>query len=82
MQSLLQKNFTIFLSTLGQILLTKLINVTLPLNRIFQQQMQTVLREDEFEEAFKSLKRNKAPGYNGSDVSFITSLYELIKNHN
>ena len=41
--------------------------------------MQTVLREDEFEEAFKSLKRNKPPGYNGSDVSFMTSLYELIK---
>ena len=39
--------------------------------------MQTVLREDEFEEAFKSLKRNKAPGYNGSDISFITSVYEL-----
>ena len=75
MQSLLQKNFTIFLSTLGQILLTKLINVTLPLNRIFQLQMQTVLSEDEFEEAFKSLKRNKAPGYVGLDVSFITSLY-------
>ena len=56
--------------------------MTLPLNRIFQQQMQTVLREDEFEEAFKSLKRNKAPGYSGSDVSFITSVYEFIKNHN
>ena len=44
--------------------------------------MQTVLSEDEFEEAFKSLKRNKAPGYDGLCVSYITSLYEFIKNHN
>ena len=63
------------MSTFGQILLTEFVNVTLPLNRVFQQQMQTVLREDEFEEAFKSLKRNKAPGYVDLDVSFITSLY-------
>ena len=40
---------------------------------------ETVLSEDEFEEAFKSLKRNKAPGHDGLDVNIITSVYELIK---
>ena len=38
-----------------------------------------VLSEDEFEEAFKSLKRNKAPDHDGLDVNIITSVYELIK---
>ena len=41
---------------------------------------EAVLSEDEFEEAFKSLKRNKAPGHDGLDVNIITSVYELIKN--
>ena len=40
---------------------------------------EAVLSEDEFEEAFKSLKRNKAPGHDGLDVNIITSVYELIK---
>ena len=40
---------------------------------------ETVLSEDEFEEAFKLLKRNKAPGHDGLDVNIITSVYELIK---
>ena len=40
---------------------------------------ETVLSEDEFEEAFKSLKRNRAPGHDGLDVNIITSVYELIK---
>ena len=31
----------------------------------------TVLGEDEFEEALKSLKRNKAPGHDGLDVNII-----------
>ena len=38
-----------------------------------------MLREDEFEEAFKSLKRSKAPGHDGLDVNIITSVYEFIK---
>ena len=38
-----------------------------------------MLSEDEFEETFKSLKRNKAPGHDGLDVNIITSVYELIK---
>ena len=38
-----------------------------------------MLTQDEFEEAFKSHKRNKAPGHDGLDVS-ITSVYELNKN--
>ena len=39
-----------------------------------------MLSEDEFGEAFKSLKRNKAPGLNVDlDVNSITSVYELIK---
>ena len=40
---------------------------------------ETVLSEDEFEEAFKSLKRNRAPGHDGLDVNIITSVYQLIK---
>ena len=40
---------------------------------------ETVLGEDEFEEAFKSLKRNKAPVYDGLEINIITSVYELIK---
>ena len=40
---------------------------------------ETMLSKDEFEEAFKSLKRNKAPGHDGLDVNIITSVYELIK---
>ena len=36
-----------------------------------------VLTQDEFEEAFKSHKRNKA-GHDGLDVN-ITSVYELYK---
>ena len=40
---------------------------------------ETVLSEDEFEETFKSLKRNKAPGHDGLDVYIITSVYEFIK---
>ena len=38
-----------------------------------------MLREDEFEEAFKSLKRNKAPGHDGLGVNIITSVYEFLK---
>ena len=38
-----------------------------------------MLSEDEFEEASKLLKRNKAPAYDGLDVNIITSVYELIK---
>ena len=41
---------------------------------------ETVLSEDEFEEIFKSLKRNKAPVHDGLDVNIITSVYEFIKN--
>ena len=52
-----------FLSTLGRVLLTKF-------------DLNFNLNEDEFEEAFKSLKRNKAPGHDGLDT--ITSVYELI----
>ena len=40
---------------------------------------ETMLSEDEFEEAFKLLKRNKSPGHDGLDVNIITSVYELIK---
>ena len=40
---------------------------------------ETVLRKDEFEEAFKSHKRNKTPGHNGLDVIIITYVHELIK---
>ena len=42
---------------------------------------ETVLSENEFEEAFKTLKRNKAPDHDGLDVNIITSVYEFIKNH-
>ena len=38
-----------------------------------------MLSENEFEEAFKTLKRNKAPGHDGLDVNIITSVYEFIK---
>ena len=34
---------------------------------------------DEFEEAFKSLKRSKAPCHDGLNVNIITSVCELIK---
>ena len=40
---------------------------------------ETMLSEDEFEKAFKSLKRNRAPGHDGLDVNIITSVYEIIK---
>ena len=40
---------------------------------------ETLLSEDEFEEAFKSLKRNKAPGNDGLDVNIITCVHEFIK---
>ena len=40
---------------------------------------ETVLSQDEFEEAFKSLRRNKAPGHDGLDVNITTSVYEFIK---
>ena len=40
---------------------------------------ETLLSKDEFEEAFKSLKINKAPGHDGLDVNIITSVYEFIK---
>ena len=40
---------------------------------------EAVLSENEFEEAFKTLKRNKAPGHDGLDVNIITSVYEFIK---
>ena len=38
-----------------------------------------MLSKNEFEEAFKTLKRNKAPGHDGLDVNIITSVYEFIK---
>ena len=38
-----------------------------------------MLKEDKFEEAFKSLKGNKAPGHYDLDVNIITSAYQLIK---
>ena len=37
-----------------------------------------MLSKDEFEEAFKSLKRNKAPGHDGLDVNIITYVFEFI----
>ena len=40
---------------------------------------ETVLKEDKSEEAFKSLKGNKAPGHYDLDVNIITSAYQLIK---
>ena len=38
-----------------------------------------MLSENAFEEAFKRLKRNIAPGHDGLDVNIITSVYEFIK---
>ena len=38
-----------------------------------------MLSEDEFEEAFKSLKRIKTPGHGGLVVNIITSVDEFIK---
>ena len=38
-----------------------------------------VLSKDEYEEALKSLKRNKAPCHDGLDVNIITFVYEFIK---
>ena len=38
-----------------------------------------MLNENEFEEAFKGLKRNKAPGHDGLDVNIITSVYKFMK---
>ena len=38
-----------------------------------------MLSENEFEDAFKTLKRNKTPGHDGLDVNIITSVYEFIK---
>ena len=40
---------------------------------------ETVWSENEFEEAYQTLKRNKAPGHDGSDVNIVTSVYEFIK---
>ena len=40
---------------------------------------ETVLSKCEYEEAFKTLKRNKAPRYDALDVNIITSVYEFIK---
>ena len=37
------------------------------------------LTENELDEAFKSLKKNKAPGADGLDVNIIISVYEIIK---
>ena len=37
------------------------------------------LTENELDEAFKSLKKNKAPGPDGLDVNIIISVYEVIK---
>ena len=39
----------------------------------------TVLSGVGFEEAFKQLKKNKAPGHDGLDVNIVTSVYEFIK---
>ena len=38
-----------------------------------------MLSEDEFEDAFKSLKINKASSHDGFDVNIIISVYEFIK---
>ena len=38
-----------------------------------------MLSKNEFEEAFKTLKRNKTPGHDGLDVNIITSVYEFKK---
>ena len=38
-----------------------------------------MLSKDKFEEASKSLKRNKTLGHDGLDVNIITSGFELIK---
>ena len=40
---------------------------------------ETVLSKNEFKEAFKTLKRNKASGHDDLDVNIITSVYEFIK---
>ena len=40
---------------------------------------ETVLSKEEFEAAFKSLKRNKGPGHDNLDVNIITSVYEFIE---
>ena len=45
-------------------------------NRILKE---TVLSKGEFEEAFKTLKRSKAPDHDGLDVNIITSVFEFIK---
>ena len=37
------------------------------------------LTENELDEAFKSLKKNKAPGPDGLDVNIIISAYKIIK---
>ena len=84
MKSLLRKNLANFLSTLSQILLTKFLNVAnfeSHFPTVNTTLNETVLSEDEFEEEFKSLKRNKAPGHDGLDVNTITSVYELKKSH-
>ena len=38
------------------------------------------LNFDEFEEAFKSLKRNKAAGFDGLSSNIITNAYDSLKN--
>ena len=67
-----------FLSTLGQILL-KIPQCDLnsksylpTVNTILKE---TVLSEDEFDEAFKMLKRNKYPGHDSLDVNIITCVW-------
>ena len=40
---------------------------------------ETVLSDHEFEEAFKSIERNKIPGHDGLNLNIITPVYELIK---
>ena len=38
-----------------------------------------MLSDHEFEEAFKSLERNKITGHDGLNLNIITPVYELIK---
>ena len=38
-----------------------------------------MLSENEFDETFKTLKRNKPPGHDGLTVNIITFVYEFIK---
>ena len=38
-----------------------------------------MLSENEFDETFRTLKRNKPPGHDGLNVNIITFVYEFIK---